>query len=104
MVSVTISEIRSGRHFFFQQFGSEAAKVIDESMKLFTKTNGLSGGPCDVSRGKVVAALFNDGSGKTWYRAKIMERKVGPRLIFRDTPHKSHPYPNSYKRQGRYYQ
>lgn len=81
VVSVTISEIRSGRHFFFQQFGSEASKVIDESMKLFTKTNGLSGGPCDVSRGKVVAALFNDGSGKTWYRAKIMERKVGQKVL-----------------------
>lgn len=30
--------------------------------------------------GKVVAALFDDGSGKSWYRAKIVERK-GPSKV-----------------------
>jgi staphylococcal nuclease domain-containing protein 1 len=75
-IKVTISEIRSGRHFFFQQYGSEAVKVIDESMKLFSEKNGLKAGPCDIKVNKVVAALFDDGSGKTWYRAKIIERKV----------------------------
>lgn len=75
-IKVTISEIRSGRHFFFQQYGSEAVKVINESMKLFSEKNGLKAGPCDIRIGKVVAALFDDGSGKTWYRAKIIEKKI----------------------------
>lgn len=44
-------------------------------MKLFTQNNGTAGAPCDVKIGKVVAALFDDGSGKTWYRAKILERR-----------------------------
>jgi staphylococcal nuclease domain-containing protein 1 len=43
-------------------------------MKLFTKNNGMSGAPCDVKVGKVVAALFDDGSGKSWYRAKVVQR------------------------------
>lgn len=71
---VTISEIRSGSHFFYHRVGDESAKVMDDSMKQFTKNNGTSGSPCDVKPGKVVAALFDDGSGKSWYRAKILQR------------------------------
>jgi len=72
-----LCEIRSGNHLFYHVSGDEALKVMDDSMKTFTKTNGLAGGPCDVKIGKVVAALFDDGTGKRWYRAKIVERK-GP--------------------------
>jgi staphylococcal nuclease domain-containing protein 1 len=76
--TVRLSEIRSGNHVFLHIVGSEAAKVVDESMKLFTSTNGIRGAPCDIKVGKVVAALFDDGTGKSWYRAKILERK-GPK-------------------------
>lgn len=69
-----MSEIRSGSHFFYHLVGDESAKVMDESMKQFTKNNGTKGAPCDVKPGKVVAALFDDGSGKSWYRAKILQR------------------------------
>jgi staphylococcal nuclease domain-containing protein 1 len=55
--------------------GDNALKVIDDSMKLFTQTNGTAGAPCDPKVGKVVAALFDDGTGKRWYRAKVVERK-----------------------------
>jgi len=34
------------------------------------------GGPCDVRVGKIVATLFDDGTGKRWYRAKILEKKL----------------------------
>lgn len=71
---VTLSEIRSGSHFFYQLVNNESAKVVDDSMKEFTKNNGTSGAPCDVKPGKVVAALFDDGSGKSWYRAKVLTR------------------------------
>uniref|UniRef100_A0A7S2UEN5 TNase-like domain-containing protein n=1 Tax=Attheya septentrionalis TaxID=420275 RepID=A0A7S2UEN5_9STRA len=78
IATVRLSEIRSGNHVFLHIVGSEAAKVVDESMKLFTSTNGTGGAPCDIKVGKVVAALFDDGTGKSWYRAKILERK-GPK-------------------------
>lgn len=73
--TIRLSEIRSGNHFFFHVNGDESTKVIDESMKLFTKNNGIKGAPCDVKVGKFVAALFDDGTGKSWYRAKIVEKK-----------------------------
>jgi len=72
-----LCEIRSGSHIFYHLSGDEGLKVMDDSMKLFTENNGTAGGPCDVKIGKVVAALFDDGTGKRWYRAKILERK-GP--------------------------
>jgi staphylococcal nuclease domain-containing protein 1 len=75
VVKARLSEIRSGSHFFYHVVGDEALAVIDESMKLFTQNNGTAGGPCDAKVGKVVAALFDDGTGKRWYRAKIVERK-----------------------------
>lgn len=71
-----MSEIRDGRTFYYQTVDDPAAKVVDESMKLFTANNGIMGGPCDVRIGKVVATLFDDGTGKRWYRAKIIEKKV----------------------------
>lgn len=72
---VTLSEIKSGQNFYYQIVGDEAANVIDTSMKQFTSNNGLSGAPCDLRPGKIVAALFNDGTGKRWYRAKIVGGK-----------------------------
>lgn len=76
-VTIRLSEIRSGSHFFFQMAGDDAAAVMGKSMKEFTSKNGTAGAPCDVKINKVVAALFDDGSGKAWYRAKIIERN-GP--------------------------
>jgi staphylococcal nuclease domain-containing protein 1 len=70
-----LSEIRSGNHFFYHLLNDTALPVMDESMALFTKNNGTAGGPCDVKVGKVVAALFDDGTGKKWYRGKIIEKK-----------------------------
>jgi staphylococcal nuclease domain-containing protein 1 len=75
VVKGRLSEIRSGSHFFYHIVDDEALAVMEESMTLFTKSNGTAGGPCDVKVGKVVAALFDDGSGKKWYRGKVVERK-----------------------------
>lgn len=77
LLSVRISEIRSGTHFFYHVNNDESAKTIDDSMKLFTSNNGIQGAPCDLRVNKVVAALFNDGSGKSWYRAKVVEKQAG---------------------------
>eukprot|EP00559_Dactyliosolen_fragilissimus_P001205 CAMPEP_0184865336 /NCGR_PEP_ID=MMETSP0580-20130426/17746_1 /TAXON_ID=1118495 /ORGANISM="Dactyliosolen fragilissimus" /LENGTH=944 /DNA_ID=CAMNT_0027364493 /DNA_START=76 /DNA_END=2910 /DNA_ORIENTATION=+ len=77
VATIQFSEICGGNHFFFHVVGDEALSVMDESMKLFTKTNGLKGAPCDLKVGKIVAALFDDGTGKSWYRAKIIEKQIG---------------------------
>ena len=83
--TIRLSEIRSGSHFYFHVVGDEAASVIDKSMKEFTAHNGTNGAPCDLKVGKVVAAAFDDGSGKSWYRAKIVERKARHvRVLFVD--------------------
>ncbi|KAG7367213.1 staphylococcal nuclease-like protein [Nitzschia inconspicua] len=75
--TIRISEIRSGTHFFYNLVGDEGAKIIDDCMKTFTINNGTDGAPCDIKVNKVVAALFDDGSGKSWYRAKILEKQEG---------------------------
>lgn len=83
--TIRLSEIRSGAHFFFHVVGDDAASVIDKSMKEFTAHNGTDGAPCDLKVGKVVAAAFDDGSGKSWYRAKVIERKArNARVLFID--------------------
>mmetsp|Transcript_23121 Transcript_23121/g.48775 ORF Transcript_23121/g.48775 Transcript_23121/m.48775 type:complete len:940 (+) Transcript_23121:105-2924(+) len=74
LLDIQISEIRSGNHFFFRVVGDESAKVIDDGMKIFTDTNGTNGAPCEIKAGKLVAALFHDGSTKSWYRAKVIEK------------------------------
>eukprot|EP00980_Cylindrotheca_fusiformis_P001425 scaffold345_cov134-Cylindrotheca_fusiformis.AAC.36 len=74
VVSIRVSEIRGASHFFYQVVDDDAVKVVDDSMKTFTKNNGTGGAPCDPKVNKVVAALFDDGSGKSWYRAKIIEK------------------------------
>jgi staphylococcal nuclease domain-containing protein 1 len=85
-LSVRVSEIRSGSHFFYHVVGDEGVKVMDDSMKLFTENNGTAGGPCDVKVNKVVAALFDDGNGKSWYRAKVLAREGGVKatVLFMD--------------------
>lgn len=78
---VRISEIRSGTHFFYHIVNDEASKVMDNSMKLFTTNNGTEGAPCDFKINRVVAALFDDGTGKSWYRAKIVEKQPGNKAV-----------------------
>jgi staphylococcal nuclease domain-containing protein 1 len=76
-IKVRLSEIRSGSHFFYHQVDDNSAKVMEDSMKAFTQANGTNGAPCEIKVNKVVAALFDDGNGKSWYRAKVVERVGG---------------------------
>jgi len=69
---VTLCEVRNGKHFFFQNVNDDAVRVIDASMAEFTSQYGLNGSPCDLRPNKIVAAIFNDGHQKRWYRAKIL--------------------------------
>lgn len=80
VASVRVSEIRSATHFFYHVANDEAVKVINDSMKVFTTKNGTAGAPCDAKVNRPVAALFDDGTGKSWYRAKVLE-KLGPNQV-----------------------
>lgn len=83
--TVKLSEIRCGNNFFVTIVGDEAVDVINKSMKIFTADNGTKGAPCDLKNGKVVAALFDDGSGKLWYRARVLEKRGGKaKVLFID--------------------
>lgn len=83
--TIKLSEICSGSHFYFHVVGDEAAKIVEDSMRIFTAENGTAGAPCDVKVGKNVAALFNDGGVKSWYRAKVLERRPGKaKVLFVD--------------------
>ncbi|CAB9501505.1 Staphylococcal nuclease domain-containing protein 1 [Seminavis robusta] len=73
-VKISLSEIRSGSHFFYTVVDDDSSKAMEESMKTFTEANGTDGAPCEVKVNRVVAALFDDGNGKSWYRAKVAER------------------------------
>ncbi|GAX13294.1 staphylococcal nuclease domain-containing protein 1 [Fistulifera solaris] len=74
--TIRLSEIRSGNHFFYHVVSNENIKAVEQNMQTFTQKNGTAGAPCDAKVGRYVAALFDDGSGKSWYRAKIIEKKT----------------------------
>ncbi|CAH0474879.1 unnamed protein product [Peronospora belbahrii] len=68
---VKLSEIISGTHFYIQNVGDRNCAAVEEKMKAFTRTHGLSGKAFEVRRNTVCAALFDDGDGPAWNRAKV---------------------------------
>ena len=68
--------------FFFRVADDDTGDSIDTSMKQFTSNYGINGAPCDAKIGKVVAALFDDGTGYSWYRAKVLDVKAGTATVF----------------------
>lgn len=81
IVNINITEIRNSSNFFFRVSDDDTGDVIDKSMKQFTSKYGIKGAPCDVKVGKIVAALFDDGTGDSWYRAKVQEVKSGAATV-----------------------
>ena len=75
VVNINITEIRNSSNFFFRASDDDSGGAIDKSMKQFTSNYGIKGAPCDAKLGKIVAALYDDGTGSSWYRAKILEAK-----------------------------
>uniref|UniRef100_M4C3N0 Uncharacterized protein n=1 Tax=Hyaloperonospora arabidopsidis (strain Emoy2) TaxID=559515 RepID=M4C3N0_HYAAE len=68
---VKLSEIINGTHFYIQNVGDRNCAVVEEKMKAFSKTHGLAGKAFEVRRNAVCAALFDDGGGLAWNRAKV---------------------------------
>jgi staphylococcal nuclease domain-containing protein 1 len=75
VLNINITEIRNSSTFFFRVSDDDSGNVIDKSMKHFSSNYGIKGAPCDAKVNKIVAALFDDGTGNSWYRAKILEIK-----------------------------
>jgi len=76
VVTIKLSEIRNGSNCFAHIVGDEAVEVIEENMKIFTTRHGTSGAPCEARKNSVVAALFDAGNGKSWYRARVIEKRT----------------------------
>jgi len=77
ILNINITEIRNSSNFFFRVSDDDTGDIIDKSMRQLTSNYGIHGAPCDSKIGKIVAALFDDGTGNSWYRAKILELKSG---------------------------
>lgn len=71
LARVKLSEIVNGTHFFVQNVADRNCAAVEEKMKAFTRTHGLAGKTFEVRRNAVCAALFDDGSGAAWNRAKV---------------------------------
>ena len=69
-----VSEVRDGNTFFVNISGDDTLKRVEEKMAAFKDANGLQAGPVELRKGKVVAAMFDDGTGVQWYRAKVTDR------------------------------
>lgn len=81
MLQIIITEIRNANSFYYRIAGDESGSIIDQSMKQFTLNYGIKASPCDVKVGKIVAALYDDVTGKSWYRAKILDVSPGTATV-----------------------
>ena len=77
ILTVRISEIRDGVTCYFHVIGDDTVKNIEEKMRAFTSKSGLTPAPCELRKGALIAALFDDGSGPSWYRAYVLEKIEG---------------------------
>ncbi|CAM9568749.1 unnamed protein product, partial [Phaeothamnion confervicola] len=68
---VKLSEIVDGSHFFVQPAGGAALREVEESMRQLMTAVGARGAPMEARRGTLCAALFDDGTGPAWYRARV---------------------------------
>ncbi|KAH9127214.1 hypothetical protein AeMF1_002452 [Aphanomyces euteiches] len=68
---VRLSEIVSATHFFVQNISDRVVATLEEQMRAFTQTVGLDGKTFELRKGGLCAALFDDGQGPLWNRARI---------------------------------
>jgi staphylococcal nuclease domain-containing protein 1 len=73
VLSVRVSEIVDGAHFFIHNTASASLAGLQERMAAFTREHGTEGGPVNARPGVLCAALFDDGTGVRWNRVRIEE-------------------------------
>merc|ERR1711920_682561 len=72
-VPVSVAEIGDANRLYLHvKSNADQLKQMESQMSKFTDEHGThTGKPVEVKRGKVVAALFDEGNGPQWFRAKI---------------------------------
>ncbi|KAF0692996.1 Aste57867_15990 [Aphanomyces stellatus] len=68
---VRLSEIVTANHFFVQNISDRVVATLEEQMRAFTQSVGLDGKTFELRKGGLCAALFDDGQGPLWNRARI---------------------------------
>ncbi|EQC42645.1 hypothetical protein SDRG_00373 [Saprolegnia diclina VS20] len=68
---VRLSEITNATTFFLQNIGDRTLATLEQKMKMFTDAVGLDGKTFEMKKGVLCAALFDDGNGPMWNRARI---------------------------------
>ena len=70
--TITVADVLDGANFTAHK-ASEAQKLlnVNQAMAAIKTADGTSGGPVEVVHGKVLAALFDDGSGDQGFRARV---------------------------------
>lgn len=70
---VTVCDVSDGSHFHVHAESEAATRTdVEARMKALTEEVGTAAAPCEPKKGSVVAALFDDGSGPQWFRAKVL--------------------------------
>lgn len=91
MSKYRLCEIADGGHFFVHDAGAAGEEgggdlaLIEAKLKELKDKVGTSGATMEPRRGTLCAALFDDGAGPAWYRAKILgSTPVGLRVRYVD--------------------
>ncbi|ETV68403.1 hypothetical protein H257_15575 [Aphanomyces astaci] len=68
---VRLSEIVSHTHFFVQNISDRVVATLEDQMRAWTASVGVDGKTVELRKGALIAALFDDGQGPLWNRARI---------------------------------
>lgn len=72
LVNGTVIDIVDGHTFVAHASRDEAALAkVSAAMADLSSKAGTSSAACDTRRGALVSALFDDGTGPAWYRARV---------------------------------
>ncbi|KDO20457.1 hypothetical protein SPRG_14329 [Saprolegnia parasitica CBS 223.65] len=82
---VRLSEITNATTFYIQNIGDRTLATLEQKMKMFTDAVGTDGKTFEMKKGVLCAALFDDGQGPAWNRARIESLSVrGVQVFFVD--------------------
>jgi staphylococcal nuclease domain-containing protein 1 len=78
LVNGTVIDILDGHTFVAHASRDEEALAkVTAAMAELGRKAGTSAAACDTKRGSVVSALFDDGSGPAWFRARVDGKAAG---------------------------
>mmetsp|Transcript_28764 Transcript_28764/g.37765 ORF Transcript_28764/g.37765 Transcript_28764/m.37765 type:complete len:904 (+) Transcript_28764:127-2838(+) len=72
LMTIRIADIVDGCRYWMHISGDDGLQTVEEEMRQVLAQHGTAGAPSQLKKGSLVAALFDDGSGPSWYRAKVL--------------------------------